>query len=101
MYLVSVDYFGMNLQVSRRLANLPYCAWVSAYNCFQLLAFYLIESFVFGEPEARFTGKNISVPAATYEERAPRLLRAFNRNGLVVFLLVSLSLFDVYLSGIC
>ncbi|KAF3939163.1 hypothetical protein ABW19_dt0207523 [Dactylella cylindrospora] len=89
-FQIAVDFkFGMNFQVSRRLANLPYVCWVSAFNCWQLLAFYLIEATWWGEPES-VSGKG-GVATATYEERSPRLLRAFNRNGLIIFLVANIA----------
>ncbi|KAK6539408.1 Glucosaminyl phosphatidylinositol (GlcN-PI) nositol acylation protein [Orbilia ellipsospora] len=76
--------YGMNSQVSRRLANMPYITWVAAFNCWQLLAFYLIEAVCWGDPEVVKGG-------ASYEDRSPRLLRAFNRNGLIIFLVANLA----------
>ncbi|KAF3921597.1 hypothetical protein AA313_de0205790 [Arthrobotrys entomopaga] len=76
--------YGMNSQVSRRLANMPYITWVAAFNCWQLLAFYLIEAVSWGDPEVVKGG-------ASYEDRSPRLLRAFNRNGLIIFLVANLA----------
>ncbi|KAF3934243.1 hypothetical protein ABW20_dc0110440 [Dactylellina cionopaga] len=82
--------YGMNTQISRRLANMPYICWVAAFNCWQLLAFYLIEVVCWGEPEGTST-KGGAAATATYEERSPRLLRAFNRNGLIIFLVANVA----------
>ncbi|KAF3913781.1 hypothetical protein ABW21_db0200154 [Orbilia brochopaga] len=88
LFQVSVSYkYGLNLQVSRRLANMPYVCWVAAYNCWQLLAFHLIEIVWWGDAESA-SGKGAGA-GANYEERSPRLLRAFNSNGLVIFLVAN------------
>ncbi|KAK6496710.1 Glucosaminyl phosphatidylinositol (GlcN-PI) nositol acylation protein [Arthrobotrys musiformis] len=90
LYQLTDNYkYGMiNTQISRRIANMPYLCWVAAFNCWQLLAFYLIEVVCWGDPESA-GGKTGSV--ATYEERSPRLLRAFNRNGLIIFLVANIT----------
>ncbi|KAK6340312.1 Glucosaminyl phosphatidylinositol (GlcN-PI) nositol acylation protein [Orbilia blumenaviensis] len=90
LYQLSDNYkYGMiNTQISRRIANMPYLCWVAAFNCWQLLAFYLIETVCWGDSESA-GGKSGS--AATYEERSPRLLRAFNRNGLIIFLVANIA----------
>ncbi|KAK6522673.1 Glucosaminyl phosphatidylinositol (GlcN-PI) nositol acylation protein [Arthrobotrys megalospora] len=90
LYQLSDNYkYGMiNTQISRRIANMPYLCWVAAFNCWQLLAFYMIEVICWGDSETA-VGKNSS--GATYEERSPRLLRAFNRNGLIIFLVANIA----------
>ncbi|KAJ6264500.1 hypothetical protein Dda_0647 [Drechslerella dactyloides] len=89
LFQVSVNYkYGLNLQVSRRLANMPYVCWVAAYNCWQLLAFYAIEVVWWGEAEN--SGGRGTSASASYEERSPRMLRAFNTNGLVIFLVANI-----------
>ncbi|KAF3079907.1 Glucosaminyl phosphatidylinositol (GlcN-PI) nositol acylation protein [Orbilia oligospora] len=90
LYQLTDNYkYGMiNTQISRRIANMPYLCWVAAFNCWQLLAFYLIEAVCWGDSESA-GGKNGSV--ASYEERSPRLLRAFNRNGLIIFLVANIA----------
>ncbi|RVD86874.1 uncharacterized protein DFL_005127 [Arthrobotrys flagrans] len=90
LYQLTDNYkYGMiNTQISRRIANMPYLCWVGAFNCWQLLAFYLIETTCWGDSES-VGGKGSS--AATYEERSPRLLRAFNRNGLIIFLVANIA----------
>ncbi|EPS35117.1 hypothetical protein H072_11606 [Dactylellina haptotyla CBS 200.50] len=80
--------YGMGTQISRRLANMPYLCWVAAFNCWQLLAFYMIEAVCWGDPEGA-GGKSGAV--ASYEDRSPRLLRAFNRNGLIIFLVANIA----------
>ncbi|KAK6338856.1 Glucosaminyl phosphatidylinositol (GlcN-PI) nositol acylation protein [Orbilia brochopaga] len=88
LFQVTVNYkYGLNLQVSRRLANMPYVCWVAAYNCWQLLAFYLIEVVWWGDAES--AGGRGAGAGASYEERSPRMLRAFNSNGLVIFLVAN------------
>ena len=71
--------WALGLTVSRRLANLPYFLWVNAFNSTQLVAFYLVERLFFSDE-------------ASYLFRVPRVLHAFNRNGLPAFLIVGFPL---------
>jgi phosphatidylinositol glycan class W len=84
LFFVATNYrFGLNLQVSRRLANLPYVLWVAAFNTGQLFLFYLIEA-------ANFPHDSKRSEASRADFATSRLLRAFNRNGLAIFLLANL-----------
>jgi phosphatidylinositol glycan class W len=78
--------WALGLTVSRRLANLPYFLWVNAFNSAQLVAFYLVERLFFSDE-------------GSYRFRVPRVLHAFNRNGLPVFLVVSFPPVNVPLSN--
>lgn len=83
LFLLSTTVHGFNLNVSRRLANLPYTLWIVAFNNFQLLLFGLVES----------VGPSFSyLPHDTERVRHATsfLLRVFNSNGLVVFLVANL-----------
>ncbi|KAL7418513.1 Glucosaminyl phosphatidylinositol (GlcN-PI) nositol acylation protein [Cryptotrichosporon argae] len=66
---------ALGIDVSRRLANMSYVLWTLAYNTSFLLAYLLLETYLFPQPEAR---------------PAPPLLEAINKNGLAVFLLANL-----------
>ncbi|KAL7275090.1 Glucosaminyl phosphatidylinositol (GlcN-PI) nositol acylation protein [Rhizina undulata] len=72
--------WAASVDVSRRLANLPYFLWVAAFNTVQLTAFYVIEWVFFSRREG----------SGGYEFAVPRVLEAFNRNGLAVFLVANL-----------
>lgn len=90
LYCVSTNYsYGLGLTVSRRLANLPYFFWISAFNCSQLTGFCLIETIFFPS-----TWKDKDSDARTekekYDQATSRVLEAFNRNGLVIFLVANL-----------
>lgn len=87
MYIFSTTYYGLNLRVSRRLANLPYFLWVSAFNCGQLALFCAIETLFFPGIYSAKTQKEESKRA---KEATSRVLHAFNRNGLAMFLLANL-----------
>jgi glucosaminylphosphatidylinositol acyltransferase len=76
-------FLGLSLDVSRRLANLPYVLWIAAFNNAQLALFCAIETFVL--PVA-YTSQETSIT----KETAPRIMQAFNSNGLVVFLAANL-----------
>lgn len=81
-----VGYYGPRLTVSRRLANLPYVAWVVAFNCWQLLLFRFIEGFTFPslyKANDRPTERQRCIKATS------KVLNAYNRNGLIIFLLAN------------
>ncbi|MBE3044872.1 hypothetical protein IMZ48_20390 [Candidatus Bathyarchaeota archaeon] len=85
LYFLSTSYgYGLGLQVSRRLANLPYVLWVAAFNSAQLLVYYGIEAVFF--PDAAGAADE----GAAHKAATSRILRSFNRNGLAVFLLANL-----------
>ena len=78
LFVVNHSIHGAGLSVSRRLANLTYVLWVAAFNNVQILACCLIDTFVFSKSEA------------TKDRTVSRILKAFNRNGLAMFLLANL-----------
>jgi phosphatidylinositol glycan class W len=73
-------------------ANLPYVVWIAAFNTSFLFAYLLVHMWASSNPTSQSSA-------------APAIFEAFNRNGLVVFLVVRvLSLLvchdaDVVLSG--
>lgn len=83
LYISSTTYIGLGLRVSRRLANLPYVLWVNAFNNAQLLLFCLIETACF--PEAYKTHDADAISRST-----SKIMQAFNKNGLAVFLIANL-----------
>lgn len=88
LFFFTTSYrYGFNLQVSRRLANLPYVLWVATFNCAQLTLFCLIETCCFPALSRAETG---SVERKESARATPRVLRAFNRNGLAIFLVANL-----------
>lgn len=84
---VTIEYRGLGLVVSRRIANLPYVLWIAAFNTCQITAFYLIESFFFGINKA--TG--VKRDQERYKLATSPILETFNNEGLPLFLIVSLS----------
>ena len=86
-YSVTSYNRGFALQVSRRLANQPYVLWVSAFNCAQITVFCLVETVFFPGVymAADRTSERMECEIAT-----SRVLKAFNRNGLAIFLLANL-----------
>ncbi|KAK5054391.1 hypothetical protein LTR84_001281 [Exophiala bonariae] len=83
LFLLTTTVYGLNLNVSRRLANLPYTLWIVAFNNAQLLLFGLVES----------TGPSFTYlpqDAARVQHATSFLLRVFNSNGLAVFLVANL-----------
>ncbi|PHH63308.1 hypothetical protein CDD81_6082 [Ophiocordyceps australis] len=89
LYCLATGYpYGLKLGVSRRLANLPYVLWVAAFNSWQLLAFCAIDTLLFAQ--------TTNAPGSVSEREAhdfatSRILRAYNRNGLAIFLVANLA----------
>jgi phosphatidylinositol glycan class W len=82
-------HYGLSLDVSRRLASLPYFLWISAFNSTQILAFCLVET-VFFPQTYKSADTSAKAEAEIYKQATSRILEAFNRNGLVVFLVANL-----------
>ena len=94
--VVLTDVHGFGLRPSRRLANSPYVAWVSAFNIGQIGLFYLVERVAFGQKKdtgattpKRNSGKSES-SLLSDRDRTSTILYAFNRHGLLVFLIANL-----------
>lgn len=87
LYIFLTWRYGPRLTVSRRLANLPYLAWVSAFNCGQLLLFRLIEGILF---PGLYVTRDKKVEKERCANATSKVLNAFNRNGLVIFCLANL-----------
>ena len=94
--LVLTDVHGFGLQPSRRLANSPYVTWVSAFNIGQIGLFYLVERLAFGQKKdtgattlKRNNGTSES-SVLSEKDRTSRILYAFNRHGLLVYLIANL-----------
>jgi phosphatidylinositol glycan class W len=79
--------YGANIPVSRRLANMPYVLWVSAFNSAQLFLFCLTET-VFFPAVHRSTSEDGEVERTSFA--TSRILHAFNRGGLALFLIANL-----------
>ncbi|KAF3481267.1 uncharacterized protein GIQ15_04026 [Arthroderma uncinatum] len=79
--------YGGGMPVSRRLANLPYVLWVNAFNLTHMLLFCLIETFVFPSVAK---ASNRKEEAEQCEFATSRVMRAFNKGGLTVFLIANL-----------
>ncbi|PFH57805.1 hypothetical protein XA68_14549 [Ophiocordyceps unilateralis] len=88
LYWLCTSYsYGLSLGVSRRLANLPYVAWVAAFNSLQLLAFCCIDAVFF---PAFYSAVGVKAEKEAYRAATSRVLRAYNRNGLAIFLVANL-----------
>ncbi|CZR54991.1 probable GPI-anchored wall transfer protein 1 [Phialocephala subalpina] len=90
LFFLTFSYsYGLSLAVSRRLANLPYFLWIAAFNNTQILAFCLVETVFF--PQAYKHGHlTRKEEDDVYKGSTSRVLEAFNRNGLAVFLVANL-----------
>ncbi|KAL2155203.1 hypothetical protein VTH82DRAFT_3879 [Thermothelomyces myriococcoides] len=88
LYLLCTNYkYGAGLPVSRRLANLPYILWVTAFNSTLVLAFCLVDVLLF---PSFYKAQDVKSEREAYETATSRVLRAYNRNGLAIFLLANL-----------
>jgi glucosaminylphosphatidylinositol acyltransferase len=87
--VVSEHIFGVgqSIPVSRRLANLPYVLWVTAFNIAHLFLFCLLETLFFPHVHK-------AADPDTEERQSHRatsqIMRAINKNGLAVFLVANL-----------
>ncbi|KXT05776.1 hypothetical protein AC578_1026 [Pseudocercospora eumusae] len=79
--------YGPRLFVSRRMANLAYVCWVCSFNTAQLLLFCLIEKFLFPN---LYNAKTKEGERQRIQEATSRVMKAYNRNGLAVFLIANL-----------
>ncbi|KAK4503447.1 hypothetical protein PRZ48_004362 [Zasmidium cellare] len=79
--------YGPRLFVSRRMANLAYVCWVCSFNTAQLLLFCLVETVMF--PDI-YKAKSKEVERQRIRDATSRVMAAFNRNGLALFLLANL-----------
>lgn len=79
--------YGANILVSRRLANMPYVLWVAAFNSAQILLFCLAETLFFPSVH-RATSKEGEEGRNAFA--TSRILHAFNRGGLAIFLVANL-----------
>ena len=79
--------YGANMAVSRRLANMPYVLWVAAFNSAQLFLFCLTET-VFFPTVHRMSGSGGEEERTSFA--TSRILHAFNRGGLALFLIANL-----------
>lgn len=82
--------YGLNMIVSRRLANLPYIFWVVSFNTCQLTVFCLIETLFFSDIWRSSDRLTRSEEEELYQSATSGVLEAYNRNGLAIFLLANL-----------
>lgn len=88
MYVLSTHHaYGLGLTVSRRMANLPYVLGVAAFNSLQLLAFAIVDTVFF---PAFYNATDERSEKEAYDTAMSTVLRAYNRNGLAIFLIANL-----------
>lgn len=95
LFVVSTHVMTFNLNVSRRLANLAYVLWVASFNATQLLLCGTIESlgpaFSYELGSRSTSGSTLGASSHMSPANATsRILRAFNSNGLAIFLVANL-----------
>ncbi|KAL9115941.1 MAG: hypothetical protein Q9227_000309 [Pyrenula ochraceoflavens] len=83
-----------SVPVSRRLANLPYILWVLAFNSAQLTVLCLIENLFFPRIQSQPSGTNSTIENNRTKDgeafATSTLMKAFNNNGLAIFLVANL-----------
>ncbi|KAL9122017.1 MAG: hypothetical protein Q9187_001431 [Circinaria calcarea] len=87
LFLTTAYKYGLGFRVSRRLANLPYVLWVAAFNCTQIAMFCTIETLIF---PTVYKATHRTAEAREGQKATSRILQAYNRNGLAIFLLANL-----------
>ncbi|KAL8680515.1 MAG: hypothetical protein Q9186_003314 [Xanthomendoza sp. 1 TL-2023] len=87
LLFLATSYNTLGFQISRRLANLPYMLWVSAFNCAQLAVFCAVETLIF---PGLYSAGDQQTEMRRCRHATSRILRAFNTNGLAIFLLANL-----------
>jgi len=87
LYFLVTDYRYGAVTVSRRLANFPYILWVVASNTVLVSAFCLVDVLFF---PAFYNAQDSKAEKEVYENATSRVLKAYNRNGLAIFLLANL-----------
>lgn len=93
LFLLTTHYQIGNVTVSRRLANLPYVLWVVAFNNAQILLFCLAETVAF--PPAAYQAQPTSTTSGVSDgvsstSTSSRIMQAYNKNGLLIFLAANL-----------
>ncbi|KAI1809576.1 GWT1-domain-containing protein [Poronia punctata] len=87
-FFIATDYkYGAGLEVSRRLANLPYILWVAAFNSAHIFIFCLIETIFF---PSFHNAPDPKSEEEAYQAATSPVIRAYNRNGLALFLVANL-----------
>lgn len=88
LYGLATSYrWGLGLDVSRRMANLPYVLWVAAFNSGAVLVFCVIDTICF---PAFYNASDARSEQQAYRAATSPVARAYNRNGLAVFLVANL-----------
>lgn len=90
MFYWSISYWyglGLRLSVSRRLANMSYFLWVAAFNSTNIALCCAIERICF---PSLYKATTKTEEAERAKEATSPMLFAYNRNGLVIFLLANL-----------
>ncbi|KIW19215.1 hypothetical protein PV08_03509 [Exophiala spinifera] len=109
LFIFTTNIYGGNLTVSRRLANLPYVLLVAAFNNGQLFLFGVVEDlgpeFIYANAAAADEDSSRGSSSRQRQSKAgggeggkargvsfatSRILRVFNTNGLVIFLVANL-----------
>lgn len=80
--------YGAGIPVSRRLANMPYVLWVCAFNNAQIFLFCLLETLFFPSIHDNASSRQNETERISFA--TSRILAAYNKNGLAMFLVANL-----------
>jgi phosphatidylinositol glycan class W len=88
LFAVTTSYnYGFGWSVSRRLANLPYVLGVASFNSLLVLALCTVDTIFF---PATYNATDPKTEKEAYLTATSPVLRAYNRNGLALFLAANL-----------
>lgn len=91
-YIIDTCYI---YSVSRRMANLLYVIWVSAYNCTFLFFYGVIERWIIGDVKidvvVEDSDKDTDITDIVDDTYVPASLASVNKNSLVLFLIANLA----------
>ncbi|KAG2130144.1 GWT1-domain-containing protein [Suillus bovinus] len=86
-------FVRLQLEVSRRMANISYVLWVAAYNTSFILGYILLDMVFFPTRTLKIrdptnpSGKRLLIEEKGPKSSAPVLLEAINKNAFILFLL--------------
>ena len=92
----TTGFYGPRIPVSRRFGNMAYFTWVAAFNTVQLLIFCIVEQLFFGHI---YMAKDKASEQSYVKQATSRVLHAFNRNGLAIFLVANVLTGVINMSG--
>ncbi|OJA17265.1 hypothetical protein AZE42_03028 [Rhizopogon vesiculosus] len=87
----------LGMDVSRRMANISYVLWITAYNTSFILGYILLDMVFFPSRTSKIrdptdpSGKRLLIEEKGSQSSAPALLEAINKNSFILFLLANVT----------